>query len=67
MSENEGFRRSGGERLGPGTVGIRGLGDDPYRAYEASAELVISVFAPDDALDRDMEVREFGVFPGGSR
>jgi uncharacterized protein (TIGR03086 family) len=65
VSENEGFAAAVGNGSAPRTVWDGGrLGDDPYRAYEASAELVTSAFAPGDALDRDMEVREFGVFPG---
>jgi len=40
------------------------LGDDPYAAYIASADAVTAAFAGDDALDRELIVREFGIFPG---
>lgn len=40
------------------------LGDDPYAAYIASAEAVTRAFEDDEALDRELAVREFGSFPG---
>jgi uncharacterized protein (TIGR03086 family) len=40
------------------------LGTDPYRAYQDSAAAVTAAFAAPDVYDRQVEVREFGIFPG---
>jgi uncharacterized protein (TIGR03086 family) len=40
------------------------LGNDPYRAYAESVDAVLSTFADDEVLTRQITVREFGTFPG---
>lgn len=40
------------------------LGDDPLAAYHRSAETLIKAFADDAILDRAIQIREFGFFPG---
>ncbi|MGW8889983.1 TIGR03086 family metal-binding protein [Streptomyces sp. NPDC055749] len=39
------------------------LGGDPHRAYLDSADAMTKAFA-DDVLDRSLQIREFGFFPG---
>ncbi|MCG5215297.1 TIGR03086 family metal-binding protein [Streptosporangium sp. KLBMP 9127] len=40
------------------------LGDDPHEAFERSVALVTEAFAAEGMLERQVEVREFGIFPG---
>lgn len=65
VSENLGFAgAAGGAAWDPAAWNAGLLGDDPYAAYLQSAETVTKAFSPDAVLDRQVEVREFGVFPG---
>ncbi|MBF8191548.1 TIGR03086 family protein [Nonomuraea sp. K274] len=41
------------------------LGDDPLAAYNASVVAMARAFADDAVLDRSLQIREFGFFPGG--
>jgi uncharacterized protein (TIGR03086 family) len=65
VSDNLGFAaaaRGAGPDIATWNAGR--LGDDPYAAYQASADAFTQAFADDDVLDRDLIVREFGSFPG---
>ncbi|NUW41884.1 TIGR03086 family metal-binding protein [Nonomuraea rhodomycinica] len=62
VSENRGFAAAA---AGEPAAWDRGdLGDDPFGAYQDSAAAVAKAFAAPDAYDRQVEVREFGVFSG---
>ncbi|SDM74432.1 TIGR03086 family metal-binding protein [Allokutzneria albata] len=68
VCQNEGFAAAA-RGAGGSLMTWRGgdLGDDPYRAFAASAEAVTEAFAEDGALDRPFtlpEVREDMTFPG---
>ncbi|GAA1281816.1 TIGR03086 family protein [Planotetraspora silvatica] len=40
------------------------LGDDPLAAYNEAADAMAKAFADDVVLDRSLQIREFGFFPG---
>lgn len=40
------------------------LGADPHEDFQRSVDLVTEAFAAEGMLERQVEVREFGVFPG---
>jgi uncharacterized protein (TIGR03086 family) len=64
VSENEGFAAAAvnGSAPAPAWNGGR-LGDNPAGAYRRSNVRVADAFADGGALDRLMEVREFGSYP----
>ncbi|GAA3985724.1 TIGR03086 family metal-binding protein [Allokutzneria multivorans] len=68
VSQNQGFAAAARGNGGPLMVWRRGdLGDNPYRAYAASAVAVTTAFADDAVLERRFtlpEVREGIEFPG---
>ena len=64
VSENEGFAAAATDGSAPVQVWTGGrLGDNPAGAYRRSNVRVAEAFADGGALDRPMEVREFGTFP----
>ncbi|MDP9869557.1 MULTISPECIES: TIGR03086 family metal-binding protein [Streptosporangium] len=65
VSENRGFAAAAaGLPADRSTWDSGELGTDPHRAYQESAAAVTAAFAAQDVHDRQVEVREFGVFPG---
>lgn len=65
VSENRGFAASAEGTPTDRSIWDSGdLGSDPYRAYQDSATLVCAAFSAPDVGDHQIEVREFGVFPG---
>jgi uncharacterized protein (TIGR03086 family) len=64
VSENEGFAAAATNGSAPVQAWTGGrLGDNPAGAYRRSNVRVADAFADGGALDRLMEVREFGSFP----
>ncbi|TWD79169.1 uncharacterized protein (TIGR03086 family) [Kribbella amoyensis] len=64
VSENEGFAAAATHGSAPVQTWTGGrLGDHPAGAYRRSNVKVADAFADGGALDRLMEVREFGSFP----
>ncbi|MGW7483312.1 TIGR03086 family metal-binding protein [Nonomuraea muscovyensis] len=65
VSENLGFAAAAAGLPADGSRWDSGeLGADPHRAYHESAAAVSAAFAARDVHDRQVEVREFGVFRG---
>ena len=65
VSENRGFAANVAGTPTDRSVWDSGdLGTDPHRAYQDSAAAVTAAFAALDVYDRQVEVREFGIFPG---
>lgn len=65
VSENRGFAASAAGTPADRSVWDSGdLGTDLYRTYQDSAAAVTVAFAAPDVYDRQVEVREFGIFPG---
>ena len=69
VAENRGFTAASFAL--PGSVGRRVWQPGPpdetaLKNYPAAADEVTRAFAAADLLDRSIEVREFGVFPGGA-
>jgi uncharacterized protein (TIGR03086 family) len=65
VSENRGFAANATGTPADRSIWDSGdLGTDPHRAYRDSAAAVTAAFAAPDAYDRQVEVREFGTFPG---
>ncbi|TDD42358.1 TIGR03086 family protein [Kribbella antibiotica] len=64
VSENEGFAAAATNGSAPVQTWTGGrLGDNPAGAYRRSNVAVADAFADGGALDRLMEVREYGSFP----
>jgi uncharacterized protein (TIGR03086 family) len=64
VSENEGFAAAAIDGSAPVQTWTGGrLGDNPAGAYRRSNVRFADAFADGGALDRAMEVREFGTFP----
>ena len=64
VSENEGFAAAAIDGSAPVQTWTGGrLGDNPAGAYRRSNVGVADAFADGGALDRPIEVREFGTFP----
>ncbi|GAA1631278.1 TIGR03086 family metal-binding protein [Kribbella alba] len=64
VSENEGFAAAATDGSAPVQTWTGGrLGDNPAGAYRSSNVRIADAFADGGALDRLMEVREFGTFP----
>jgi uncharacterized protein (TIGR03086 family) len=65
VGNNHGFAAAGrGQPVGAEIWDGGTLGDDPYAAYQRSAEDVSVSFAADGFLDRKVDVFGYGVFPG---
>lgn len=65
VSENRGFAANAlGAAVDRSTWSSGNLGTDPHRAYQDSAAEVTAAFAKPDVYERQIEVREFGTFPG---
>lgn len=65
VSENLGFAGAFAGRPADPPAWDRGeLGADPHHAYQESVAAVSAAFATPDAHERQVEIREFGVFPG---
>jgi uncharacterized protein (TIGR03086 family) len=65
VSENHGFAANAVGTPADRSVWDSGdLGADPHRAYQDSAAAVTAAFAAPDVYERQVEVREFGIFPG---
>ncbi|NUW31963.1 TIGR03086 family protein [Nonomuraea sp. SMC257] len=65
VSENRGFAAAAAHPPAQPPVWDDGdLGDDPFGAYHDSAAAVAKAFAAPDIYERQVEVREFGVFSG---
>ncbi|MEV0201175.1 TIGR03086 family metal-binding protein [Nonomuraea sp. NPDC050691] len=62
VSENRGFAAAAAGR--PAVWDSGDLGDDPFGAFQDSAAAVVTAFSAPDVHDRQVEIREFGVFPG---
>ncbi|MBN6051567.1 TIGR03086 family protein, partial [Nonomuraea sp. RK-328] len=65
VSENRGFAANVAGSPEQRSVPDGGdLGDDPFGAFHDSATAVTKAFAAPDVHDRQVEIGEFGVFPG---
>ncbi|GAA3182550.1 TIGR03086 family metal-binding protein [Nonomuraea roseoviolacea] len=65
VSENRGFAGAAADPPArPPVWDDDDLGDDPFGAYQDSATAVVKAFSVPGFPDRQVEVREFGVFPG---
>ncbi|HEU4947258.1 MAG TPA: TIGR03086 family metal-binding protein [Kribbella sp.] len=64
VSENQGFAAAASDGSASVQIWTGGrLGDNPAGAYRRSSVRFADAFADDDALDREMVVREFGTYP----
>ncbi|MEU9383957.1 TIGR03086 family metal-binding protein [Streptomyces sp. NPDC048279] len=64
VSENLGFAAAAGGVTGDLRAWDQGtLGEDPHQAFLDSAAAMTSAFT-EDVLDRPLQIREFGFFPG---
>ena len=64
VSENEGFAAAAIDGSAPVQTWTGGrLADNPAGAYRRSNARFVDVFSDEAALDRPVEVREFGTFP----
>ncbi|GGV28696.1 TIGR03086 family protein [Streptomyces filipinensis] len=64
VSENRGFAAAAAGVTGDLRAWDQGnLGEDPYQAYLDSADAMTRAFT-EDVLDRSVQIREFGFFPG---
>src|SRR5262245_6782047 len=63
VSENHGFAANAVRTSAQRSIWVSGdLGTDPHRAYQDSATAVTAAFAAPDLFERQVEVREYGVF-----